>query len=284
MKISIITVNRNNLNGLRQTVESVLNQSAPRDQFEYIVVDGASTDGGASYLASRGQDFDKWVSEKDGGIYEAMNKGVSYASGDYCLFLNSGDVLHDNNVLEEVLSELDTTDIIIGSMLISNTGESWHPHDEVSLLSLYKGSLPHNASFISRRLLQQYPYDEKLRISSDWKFWVEVLVLKGVSYKYIDRVVTDYDCTGISSRNRVQSQMERRIALSELIPERILCDYTRFFDGGGYQTTPYDRFYIGIRETKYGRWLFKINTFILRCAAVFFPSARFIRSFSRYHD
>lgn len=96
MKLSIITINYNNREGLRKTIESVVAQTTR--EFEYIVIDGGSTDGSVDVIKEFSDYIDYWVSEPDKGIYNAMNKGVKVAHGDYCQFLNSGDWLYDSNV------------------------------------------------------------------------------------------------------------------------------------------------------------------------------------------
>ena len=97
MSVSIITINRNNIIGLKTTIASVLNQKY--SDFEFIIVDGASSDGSSDLIAAISSDHRvKWVSEPDSGIYNAMNKGVRMSSKDYLLFLNSGDAFHDEFV------------------------------------------------------------------------------------------------------------------------------------------------------------------------------------------
>ena len=275
MILSIITVNRNNCNGLRMTIESVLNQVTDRSLFEYIVVDGASTDGSVKCLYEYGKRIDKWISEPDSGIYQAMNKGTLLSSGNYCLFLNSGDYLHDDHSLERIMPYLNGTDLIVGKMLFLNTFQENRMPDEMSLLHLYNGTLPHQATFISRSILEKHRYDEKYKIASDWKLWIESLVLDGATYKAVDSIVSFYDCEGVSSKNRKFAQAERDQILHELIPERILSDYTHFLHGKGYKETSYDRFYIQLRDSRYGKVLYALNKAIMRVAAVFLRSARF---------
>ena len=96
--ISIITVNLNDVEGLKRTMTSVFEQTYK--EYEYIVIDGGSTDGSKEYIESHSDKIDTWVSEKDSGIYNAMNKGIKVATGEYFLFLNSGDWLHKVNILE----------------------------------------------------------------------------------------------------------------------------------------------------------------------------------------
>ena len=178
-KLSIITINRNNAEGLRKTMESVFAQTY-RD-FEYIVVDGASTDGSVdvirtSALQAEGLDF-TWTSEKDNGIYDAMNRGLRKAHGEYTLMLNSGDFLVDEHVIERIIPELDGTDIIQGNnieerngMLYRNRG---YGKSDIELFDIFKGHFLHQASFCRRELFDKYGYfDESYTISGDAKFFM----------------------------------------------------------------------------------------------------------------
>ena len=115
MKLSIVTINKNNCKGLRDTMESIVSQTSK--DFEYIVVDGASTDGSVEVIREFASKFGvgmKWVSEPDGGIFSAMNKGLGMAEGDYCLFLNSGDSLYDENVVGKFMDFGCQEDIVAG--------------------------------------------------------------------------------------------------------------------------------------------------------------------------
>lgn len=278
MKISIITICYNNIEGLKQTFNSVDSQTV-RKQFEYIIVDGASTDGTADFLEGCSGRIDKWVSEKDSGIYNAMNKGVSMATGEYCLFLNSGDVLHGPDVIEKILDCLDGTDLVIGKMLFLNNMSTSVVEEPLTMNRLYVGSLPHPATFIKTSLLRLHPYDESLRIVSDWKFFLQVAILEECSYKIIDQLISDFDCEGISSMNRDLCEQERSKVLKELFPSRVMLDYMRFQKGGGYSDTPYDKFYVKMRDYSYGRWLYTLNVLIMKLVAVFRKGARFARQY-----
>lgn len=129
MKLSIITINYNNSIGLRKTIESVVSQTD--NTFEYIIVDGGSSDGSVDIIKQYADKISQWVSERDGGIYNAMNKGVRMAHGEYIMFLNSGDILYDNNVIGHVLPKL-KADICVGN-LVSDKGGRMTPPDEKNL-------------------------------------------------------------------------------------------------------------------------------------------------------
>lgn len=115
-KVTIITVNYNNLEGLKRTIPSVLSQTF--HDYEYIVIDGGSTDGSKEYIESQQQGLTYWVSERDKGIYPAMNKGIAQAHGEYCIFMNSGDHFFSSVALEQAALELDGTDFCVGKTIV----------------------------------------------------------------------------------------------------------------------------------------------------------------------
>ena len=273
MKLSIITINWNNREGLRMTLDNVLSQTA-RNQFEYVVVDGGADDGSGEMLRQEydGQ-LDKWTSQPIKPIYKKMNMGVQMATGDYCLFLNSGDSLNDPDVVKDVLPYLNG--------IVEGKSRTVVP-EPITGLWMYKASIPHSGAFIKRKLLIQHPYDESLMIVSDWKFFFETLILDNASYQIIDRDIAWFDRTGISSTRPLVVEEERRIVLEQLIPPRISLDYLQFTKGQGYQNTDYDRFYIKLRKYKYGRVLYSLNVLTMQFLAIFRKGARFARSFNPF--
>ena len=226
MRFSVITINYNNYEGLRSTIESVVTQTY--DDYEYIIIDGGSTDGSLDIIKKYNDYITYWVSEKDRGIYHAMNKGVAKAHGDYCIFMNSGDFFYDNKVLERVSKEDCLQDIIIGKVVIDNKGTIISPppmSGELSLYHLYSGSIPHQGSFIRTNLLRKYPYDESLKISSDWKFFVQTLIIDNCSLRYIEDIVSMYDMNGLSAKKPTLMRKEKEMVLRSLFPARVLVDY-----------------------------------------------------------
>jgi glycosyltransferase involved in cell wall biosynthesis len=225
-KLSIITINRNNAIGLRKTIESVINQTV-RD-FEYLVIDGASTDNSVNIIREFKSEITYWISEADGGIYNAMNKGIKQASGEYCLFLNSGDYLYNEKVIEEFLKEDVHHEIISCSMISS--GQSFRilcvPPREVSLFTFTRGSLLHPSTFIHRNLFIKYGYySENYNILSDWKFFLEVLIIHNCSYTTKNIIISVFESkNGISS---ISSDLESEAANELLIKHfpRINMDY-----------------------------------------------------------
>jgi len=224
MFFSIITINYNDKSGLRRTIESVASQTYV--DYEYIIIDGGSTDGSVDVIKEFASDIDCWVSEKDRGIYHAMNKGVLQAHGDYCLFLNSGDAFYDKSVLEHIAEKGLKEDIVVGKLVSFTNDYLFNPPSRlISLYYLYSGTVPHQSSFIKTDLLRQYPYDEQLKIVSDWKFFVQAIVLHNCSVRYIDEIVARFDTNGVSTTNPDKMWKEKEQVLAELFPPRVLADY-----------------------------------------------------------
>ena len=225
MKYSVITINYNNNIGLSHTIKSVVSQSY-RD-FEFIIIDGGSTDGSVDTIKENAKQIGYWISEKDRGIYHAMNKGVSQAHGEYCLFLNSGDCFYDNNVLDSVANLSVEEDILVGKIVSQNNNKYLFtsPLRPISLYYLYSGTVPHQSSFIKTELLRLYPYDERLKIVSDWKFFVQAIVIHNCSIKYVNVNVARFDTCGVSTSNPDKMWKEKEQVLSEMFPPRVLADY-----------------------------------------------------------
>lgn len=204
MKLSIITINYNNCNGLLTTIKSVVQQSVK--DFEFIIIDGGSTDGSVPILNQYNNEIDYWVSEPDNGIYHAMNKGVRIAHCEFCLFLNSGDWLYSNTVIERILPFLDLEIDLL-------SGFQWGvPEDKRKAFRIVNGSpkqlyfyalltkfLSHGSTFIRRELLIRRPYDESMKIVADWKFFVETVAQEECRYQHVDIDICYFDLTGISS-------------------------------------------------------------------------------------
>lgn len=227
---SIITVNRNNAQGLEKTIESVIKQTY--SNIEFIIIDGKSEDESIAKIKQHEDRIFFWISEEDTGIYNAMNKGIKKASGKYCLFLNSGDYLYDNNILKEIV-DLNYAEDIISGNVIKYSGSHFNEeafsrikHSSISLFDLYSNSLNHQATFIRRELFNKYGlYEEKYAVISDWVFMLKTIILNNVTYKYLNKTISYYSEGGISNGKTNYFIEERIPALSELFPARIVIDY-----------------------------------------------------------
>ena len=226
MKLSIITVNYNDAEGLERTIKSVISQTF--HDYEFIIIDGGSIDGSVEVIKENEAKIDYWVSERDKGIYHAMNKGVAQAHGEYCIFMNSGDCFYDCHVLGHILEIPFNEDVIVGKVVVDDVHHVISPpplSGELTLYHLYSGAIPHQGSFIKTDLLRKYPYDENLKISSDWKFFLQTLILDNCSIRYSDVFVARYDMHGFSSSNPELMLQEKEKVLSSIFPARVLADY-----------------------------------------------------------
>jgi len=200
-KLSIITINYNNLEGLKRTVESVVNQTW--QEFEYIVIDGGSTDGSAAFIERQSEFIDYWVSEPDTGIYNAMNKGIEKATGEYLLFLNSGDCLNKSDVIDTSFKSLNDYDLITFDMEVINGNCSiiqTYP-SKLKFSDMVFGYLPHSSTFIKKQLFDRIGfYDETLKIVSDWKFMIIALFIYHCTYHKIEGTLSTFYLGGISSK------------------------------------------------------------------------------------
>ena len=259
MVLSIITINYNNAEGLRRTLASVASQTY-RD-IEHIIIDGGSTDGSVDVIreyAASNESINPsihhsiiWSSEPDKGIYNAMNKGISKATGDYIQILNSGDLLAASDVTERMMAALYTIHhtpytekgfpaILYGNMLKSYDGKTIINRDTCgnglytpeSFLYFYKGTLNHDCAYIHRDLFEKYGlYNEEMKICSDWEWYVRAIVLGGEKPVYTNIDVTIFDMNGVSEsygKNAELIRRERREYLESILPPAVLHDYDVF--------------------------------------------------------
>lgn len=240
-RLTIITINYNNVSGLKKTLSSIFSQTSI--DFEYIVIDGNSTDGSVELIKQFDNSSIKhfsWISEPDNGIYNAMNKGIRMAKGEYIQFLNSGDMLASNDVTEKMLACLFLSpqgeglgvrsSILYGNMLKPLPKGIYRDKGfagrQPTMLDFYIGTLNHSPAYIKRSLFDTYGlYDETLKIVSDWKWYLQVIALHGVIPVYKDIDVTVFDMNGISNTNSLLEKQERRKVLEVLLPRAILLDY-----------------------------------------------------------
>lgn len=203
MKISIITINFNNKSGLERTIGSVINQTY--NDYEYIVVDGGSADGSLEVIKGNSHNLKYWISEKDNGIYDAMNKGIVKSNGQYCLFLNSGDWLVDENVLSNIVASIfDEPDIIYGNLIKIDpkTKKQFEskPPASLSFYQFYIHTLPHQAALIKSSLFKEIGlYNEEYKIVADWAFFTLAVCKYRKTAKYIDMPISYFVLDGVGS-------------------------------------------------------------------------------------
>ncbi len=203
-KLSIITVNLNNAKGLQKTIDSVVNQTF--SDFEYLIIDGGSTDTSKEIIKKYASKITYWSSEPDSGIYNGMNKGIKQAKGEYCLFLNSGDNFVENNSIKKAFSTNFNENVVYGNIIV-NLNVIKYPN-KLDLLHFIQNSLPHPASFIKRELFLKYGfYNEANKIVSDWEFFIDIIIKHKLSYKQLPITISNFDYTGISSQEKSRTFM-----------------------------------------------------------------------------
>lgn len=223
MKLSIITINYNNFDGLKQTAESIVNQTW-RD-FEWIIIDGGSSDGSNEYIISLNYNLNRkgwnpisyWCSELDNGIYNAMNKGILKTQGEYLLFLNSGDCLHDKDVLKKMEKELYGDDVVYGDLRFVSKDKDYvfmYPNKITTHYLLHR-SLGHPATFIRSCMFDTEGYREDFKIVSDWYAFIKWF-RNGKTFRHVSIVVSDFDANGVSSTNVEKIEEERKIVFDDL--------------------------------------------------------------------
>jgi glycosyltransferase involved in cell wall biosynthesis len=209
MLISIVTVNYNNIEGLKKTFESVQEQN--KTLFEHIIIDGGSTDGSLEFIKSNESCFSYYVSEKDNGIYNGMNKGVKFCKGNYIFFLNSGDTFYSNNIISNVVSSNPIGDIIYGDInviLRSGLNRIIKMPEKLSVGITLNTTITHQAIFHKKSLFDNKGYSEDYKIISDWIFYNEAILFKKATYNYLNFTIANFESGGISSNIQL-SEFER---------------------------------------------------------------------------
>lgn len=204
---SIITVVFNDEENIEKTIESIQSQTF-RD-FEYIVVDGGSNDNTLNILKKYCEIIDILISEKDHGIYDAMNKGVLSSSGKYISFMNSGDTYFSTNTLETVRNELNNADVFYGlTELIDKQGNKILHKPESPLRFYFNLPFNHQSVFIRTAVHKDNLYDIRYRVYADLLLFFR-LSKKNFTFKESNIIVATYDTTGISSNVTINILIER---------------------------------------------------------------------------
>lgn len=210
-KVSIITVVYNDVRGIEYTIRSVMKQTYA--ELEYIIVDGLSTDGTLQVIDQYNEEVSILISEKDNGIYDAMNKGLATATGDYVLFLNSGDELYEDMTLEKVFSSAENADIYYGETKLIDEerniiGDRRHKtptrFDWKSFR--YGMNICHQAIYVKRSIAQ--PYDVQYALSADVD-WVIRAAKKANKIVNVNQYVAKYLVGGMTQQCHRQSLKER---------------------------------------------------------------------------
>lgn len=247
IKLSIITINYNDKLGLEITVNSVISQSYKG--IEYIIIDGASTDGSLDVIKSNESQIAIWESEKDQGIYDAQSKGAKKANGEYQLFLNSGDVLATNTIIEEIIPFLEGKEFYYGNLLLDKNGiiEKHKAPKQIDLDFMLNSTFWHPCVFIKSDLFKRFGYyNMDFKIAGDYEFFIRCLTKPGIETQFIDKFITLFDGDGISNNPKQIDAMniERNKAWENNV-SLIIYDALKK--------------HLSFKRTKYANWLNKLQ-------------------------
>lgn len=263
MLLSILTINYNNKEGLRRTLQSVAEQNG--GDYEHIIIDGGSTDGSADLIKeflerpeyARRVTF--WCSEPDGGIYQGMNKGIEHLNGDYCLMLNSGDYLYDNDALKNISESSLAADIITFNF-IEVSGKKRRlvrqPEKMTAGFWFKNDGLNHQSTLIRTSFQKENPYGNRYKVRNDSDFFMKAFFKLGASYAHIDKTLSCYMLDGFSSTASKELMKQERDDLLLSYADKFyyddLADYAKIslaldkdFDGFGRRIV---NMYCGLRE------------------------------------
>jgi len=199
--ITVVTVVYNGLNTIEKTIQSVLEQAYP---VEYIIVDGGSSDGTVKIIRQYEKHLSTWISEKDEGIYDAMNKGTEMATGKWICFLNSGDVFVDKYVTQKVAEAIKSNnepDILYGDILVEKPDGCLKERIAKEPCNFHRMYFCHQASFAKRTALKSFPFDVKHKLSGDLKFFKECYS-NHCRFVHLKMPLVVYDTNGLSNTNR----------------------------------------------------------------------------------
>lgn len=209
MKISLITVCRNAENDIENTIKSVITQTK-FENIEYIIIDGASTDKTLEIIENYKSKIAYFISETDSGIYNAMNKGIKAATGDYIAFLNAGDFYINELVIEQFLPYLEKTqkDLVIGNLFAFNKYNANMVKINEGFLDKFLfnyQSIPHPSTFFRRNIFEKVGlYNEDYKIVSDFEWYLKYFNEFNGNYLYVDKYVVFFDLNGICSSKKFE--------------------------------------------------------------------------------
>ncbi len=199
-KLSIITVCFNEVGSIGKTLSSVVEQTFK--DFEWLVIDGGSSDGTVAELLRYRDHFAAFVSEKDSGIYDAMNKGIALAKGEYLLFLNGGDYISDVTTLESIFANRLEADFIYGDITVIGDGQDQRliMPPVITKEFLYRKTIPHQSTFTKKSLFGRAGiYDTGFKIVADYEFILRCLLLHNATFQYVPVIFSCYLNNGVSS-------------------------------------------------------------------------------------
>lgn len=232
MKLSIITVNYNNFEGLKRTINSVKKQTFT--DYEWIVIDGGSTDGSKELIEENSNLFSYWQSCPDDGIFPAMNYGITKASGEWIQFLNSGDSLFEKDTLQKVFSKEYACDVLFGDAEHFDKNGSWirtFP-DNLGLTFFWQNTLNHQSTFFKTALFDGHPYDVTYTTTADYVYYIE-LIFRNKTFVHLPQTITSCEPSTVGNRhfdNGIPDANNPSRMIGNVIPVQIANDIQLFKD------------------------------------------------------
>ena len=225
MKISVVTVCYNSVDTIEKTMLSVLNQTYP--DVEYIIIDGGSTDGTVDIIKKYSDKLAYWISEPDKGIYDAMNKGIAVATGDYINFMNSGDIFTTKDTINKIIPKLKESPTVLHGDIIKKTcyGDLHLSPPPLNVMQ-ERDPIFHQSAFINGEEMRLLQYDTSFKIAGDYKFFSE-LYKQNKTFLYIPEIIAIFDGSGIScTDDRTRLEEDFRVQSKELtVLRRIYINY-----------------------------------------------------------
>jgi glycosyltransferase involved in cell wall biosynthesis len=213
--LTVVTVVRNAVKTIGMAMDSVKAQTYPR--LQYIIIDGDSSDGTREYIASRISDVNQFISEPDGGLYDAMNKSINIVSSGYLLFLNADDQLHSSNSIDCLMNGVNPKnprqEIYYGSVMMvraAGGGNKKWTRRNINRLSLFRGPPPHPATVVDRRVFDKVGlFDTTYSLAADYEWYLRAFHRCDCSFHRVDTIVTDFSCNGLTSSAKMAGLLER---------------------------------------------------------------------------
>lgn len=220
-KYSIIVVTLNNADGLRKTLGSI--RRLTYTDREVIVIDGKSTDNTEQVVRDNADLVTVCVSEKDSGVYNAMNKGLAYVTGDYVVYMNSGDIFAAADTLD-IVNGCDA-DIVLGNSTYGNSLRTLQP--DMTLYELMSVGINHQSTYYRADIIRRYPFDESYKIIADLKSVVEPFVREHCTIQHVNRLLSVCEPQGMSKKHWRVMLTERERIVDDVVPEFYRSDFQR---------------------------------------------------------
>jgi putative colanic acid biosynthesis glycosyltransferase len=210
--ISVVTVVFNGKNSLEKTIQSVLNQSYKN--IEYVIIDGGSTDSTQNIINKYTDVIDYWISEPDNGIYDAMNKGINAARGDWIYFLGSDDILYDNRTISDVVAYLAKEESVVFGNIMYNNGKC--VKSRFNIYTLLHNTVHHQSAFYNANLFRNWSYDSGLRLIADYELNLRIYLNK-MKYQQINKTIAICNQRGQSRSNLKQAFIETNLVRKKYV-------------------------------------------------------------------